>query len=98
MKLFFLLIGSKNLLTRMFHKYLGEKFGMSAPPEKTAKEPKDKGKGKKSTKIETDMKEDITELLEQKTDYCFTIVQSLNIGSFAINRLISDIKPRYAFF
>ena len=35
-------IGSKNLLARMFQKYLGEKFGMDAL-DLASKEPKDKG-------------------------------------------------------
>ena len=89
-----LTIGSKDLLTRMFNKYLGEKFGLG-PPETNTKEPKDKGKGKgkKSNKVN----EGTTEIKTEEnieTEYSFTIIQSLHIGSFAINRLIGDIKPR----
>ena len=48
-----------------------------------------KGKGKgKSTKV-TEAHEELA-----PTGYSFTTVQSLNIGSFAVNKLIHDIKPR----
>ena len=48
-----------------------------------------KGKGKgKSTKV-TESHEELA-----PTGYSFTTVQSLNIGSFAVNKLIHDIKPR----
>ena len=48
-----------------------------------------KGKGKgKSTKA-TEVHEELA-----PTGYSFTTVQSLNIGSFAVNKLIHDIKPR----
>ena len=76
-------LGSDALLQRMFNKCLGERFGLLNPEQK---EPKDKGKGKKSSKIPEETPE---------IENSLTLVQSFQMGNFAMNRLIHEIKPRY---
>lgn len=78
-----LVIGSESLMQRMFNKCLGEKYGLS---DESKKEPKDKGKGKKSTN-----NAEVDPIPESP----MTIIQSSNIGNFAISRLIDELKPRY---
>ena len=73
--------GSQPLLKRLYNKCLGEKFG----PLPDVKEIKDKGKGKKSSDV-------IEEPLNESDSI---VLQSFQIGSFAINKLINDLKPKY---
>ena len=77
----FLEHGSQPLLKRLYNKCLGEKFG----PLPDVKEIKDKGKGKKSSDV-------IEEPLNESDSI---VLQSFQIGSFAINKLINDLKPKY---
>ena len=76
-------IGSESLLKRMFNKCLGEKYGLF--DSEVAKEDKSKGKGKKSAPEEPVQNQELKSVL----------IQSLQIGSFAINRLIQELRPRY---
>jgi DNA excision repair protein ERCC-4 len=103
----YLSIGSEALLKRMFNKCLAEKHGFlpvsstNSEPASVKEEPKelkDKGKGKKSTIIPTDQQQQ----QQQKPTETFqivespiTVVQSMQIGSFALSRIISELKPRY---
>ena len=83
-----LFIGSQTLLKRMFNKSLGEKYGLF--DSEVAKEEKGKGKGKKS--VPTDP---VPEEPNLNQDLKSVLIQSLQIGSFAINRLIQEYRPRY---
>ena len=81
-------------MTRMFNKCLAEKYGLlpgSKPPE-PVKEPKNKGKGKKSTPVVNNVEEETKNILDEAP---MTIIQSMQIGLFAINRIINELKPRY---
>ena len=89
-------IGADNLLKRMFNKCLGERFGYIPGVDYGQKEHKDKGKGKKSSfqKPNNDENPLPSELIKEECP-ALTIIRSLQVGNFTINRLINQLRPRY---
>lgn len=77
--------GSQVLLQRLYNKCLGEKYGLL--PD--IKEIKDKGKGKKSSSTNNAVVE------EPLNESDSIILESFQIGHFAINKLINELNPKY---
>ena len=84
-------------MTHMFNKCLAEKYGLfpGKSGQETPKEPKHKGKGKKSAMLESDSASAAHEKKDILEEPPMTIIQSMQVGSFAINRIINELKPRY---
>ena len=92
-----LTIGPKALLLRMFNRSLGEKYGCLFNDENKYTKIKDKNIGKKSNPTKNPTENDPKEP-EQKLSLMespVAIIQSMQIGHFALYKVINEMKPRY---
>ena len=89
-------MGGKALLSRLFNKSLGEKYGFLPTEGKSdPKEPKHKGVGKKSSKGESEADKEKEETPSEAESCVSTTVHSMQSGVFALYKLLYSLRPSH---